>query len=152
MNLASQREVAAKLMKVGVNRVWIDPERIEDVESAITRREINRLIKDGAITARPVKGVSRGRARILHEKRRRGKRRGHGSREGSKYARLPRKIRWIRNIRAIRKKLNELVEKKAITVSTRRKLYMQAKGGTFRNVNHLLQHIESSGLYRRKPR
>lgn len=152
MNVKSQREIAAKLMKVGYNRVWIDPEKAEDVANAITRKEIDKLIKDGVIKARPVKGVSRGRARLLHEKRKKSRRRGPGSREGSKNARFPQRERWVQNIRAMRRKLKELAESKAITTQTRRKLYMQAKGGVFKSVPHLLQHIESLGLYRRKPK
>lgn len=152
MNVKSQREIAARLMKVGYNRVWIDPEKIGDAANAITRREVGKLIKDGVIRARPVKGISRGRAKILHEKRKKSRRRGPGSRKGSKNARSPRKRRWIQNIRAIRRKLKELVESKAITSQTRRKLYMQAKGGAFRSVPHLMKHIESLGLFRRKTR
>ncbi|RLI05081.1 50S ribosomal protein L19e [Candidatus Bathyarchaeota archaeon] len=152
MSLKSQRAIAAKILKCGKNRVWIDPERIEDVETAITRKEIERLIKDGVIKARPVKGISRGRVRVLRKKRKKGRRRGVGSREGAKYARLPRKRRWIQTIRAIRKKLRELVESKSITNTTYRKLYRMAKGGVFRSTSHLLQYIESAKLYRRKPR
>ncbi len=152
MSAKGQREIAARLMKVGYNRVWIDPDKVEDVANAITRKEIKRLIKDGVIKTRSIKGVSRGRARILHEKRKKSRRRGPGSREGSKNARFPQRKRWIQNIRSMRRKLRELVESKAITSQTRRKLYMQAKGGTFKSVPHLLKHIESLGLYRRKPK
>ncbi|RLG91075.1 MAG: 50S ribosomal protein L19e [Candidatus Hecatellales archaeon] len=152
MSLKSQRMIAAKILKVGKNRVWIDPERIDEVETAITRSEIERLIKDGVIKAKPVKGVSRGRARIKHKKRKMGRGRGPGSRKGAKYARLPRKRRWIQTIRAIRKKLKELVQTRAITTQTYRKLYRLAKGGVFRSKAHMLQYIESEGLYRRKPR
>jgi len=137
-------------MKTGANRVWMDPEKIEDIETVITRKEIRKLIKDGVIKPHPIKGVSRARARILHQKKKMGKRRGFGSREGANYARLPRKKRWIQKIRAIRKKLRELVETKAITITTRRKLYEMAKGGVFENVPQLLRYIQSAGLYRRK--
>jgi len=139
-------------MKVGRGRVWIDPERLDEVETAITRREIERLIKDGAIQSRPERGVSRARAKTLHEKRRLGKRRGHGTRKGAKGARMSGKRRWISTIRAIRKKLKELRQAKAITGTVHRKLYGMAKGGLFKNSSHLLQYIETSGLFRRKPR
>ena len=35
-NLTSQRRLASQILKVGRNRVWIDPARVEDVEGAIT--------------------------------------------------------------------------------------------------------------------
>ncbi|MGD2065814.1 MAG: 50S ribosomal protein L19e, partial [Candidatus Bathyarchaeota archaeon] len=46
MSLKSQRRLAAEIMKVGENRVWIDPERIDYVEAAITREEIKKLIHE----------------------------------------------------------------------------------------------------------
>lgn len=67
--LNSQRRIAAQLLKIGRNRVWIDPERIEDVEAAMTRDEIRKLLHEGAIKSLPQAGVSRGRARIIHLKK-----------------------------------------------------------------------------------
>jgi len=152
MGLRSQRQIAARILNVGYNRVWIDPEKIKAIETAITRREIGKLVNDGVIKARPEKGVSRSRAKVLHQKRRKGRRGSVGSREGAKYARMPRKKRWMMKIRALRKKLAELKEQKSVTVSTYRRLYILAKGGAFRNVSHLLQHVDAEGLYRRKVR
>ena len=37
MNLTTQKRLAASILKVGLNRVWIDPERLEDVSMAISR-------------------------------------------------------------------------------------------------------------------
>ena len=63
MNLSSQRRLAANILNIGVNRVWIDPDRTDDVEIAITRQEIRKLIHDGVIKSLPVNALSRGRAR-----------------------------------------------------------------------------------------
>jgi len=150
MGLRSQRELAAKIMKVGSGRVWIDPVKTELVEATITRKEVVKLIGDGVIKVHPVKGISKGRAKALHQKRKRGKRRGSGTKKGAKKARLPRKRRWIMAIRAIRKKLQDLKQKKAITNSTHRRLYRMAKGGVFKDSSHLTQYIEASSLFRRK--
>jgi len=152
MSLKTQRKIAARILGVGVNRIWVNPERIEDVEAAVTGKDIRRLIKDGVIDVRPIKGVSRGRARIRHLKRKTGRRRGLGSRKGGKFARLPRKRRWIQTIRALRRTLRELRDKRLITRQVYRKLYIMAKGGVFKSRNHLLQYIESAKLYRRKLR
>ncbi|MCX8176589.1 MAG: 50S ribosomal protein L19e, partial [Candidatus Bathyarchaeota archaeon] len=129
MSLKTQRKLAARILGVGVNRVWINPEKIEDVETAVTGKDIKRLIKDGIITLRPIKGVSRGRARARHLRRRMGRRRGLGSRKGGKFAKLPRKKRWIQTIRALRRTLKELRDKRLITSQAYRKLYIMAKGG-----------------------
>ena len=72
MSLSSQRRLAAEILKVGEGRVWIDSNRIEEVEIAITREEIRKLIHEGAIRSLPKKGVSRTRARVIHEKRKKG--------------------------------------------------------------------------------
>jgi len=148
--LKSQRRLAAEILGVGESRVWIDPEKFEDVSSAITRQEIEHFIKEGAIKAKPVKGVSRGRARIGHLKRKQGRRRGPGSREGAAKARTPKKRRWASTIRAIRKTLQQLRNSKSITPSTYRMLYTMAKGGVFRSRSQLLQHVKSSGLIVRR--
>jgi len=67
MNLTSQRRLASKILKIGATRVRFDSNRLFEIEQAITREEIRRLIKDGAIQTVPKKGVSRGRARVLHQ-------------------------------------------------------------------------------------
>ena len=58
MNLTTQKKLAAKILKVGVNRVWIDPEHMEEVSRAITRNSVKALINNGVIKAKPVKGIS----------------------------------------------------------------------------------------------
>lgn len=72
-DLKSQRRLAAQILKIGQNRVWIDPERIEDAEGAITRDEVRKLVHEGTIRSKPEKGVSRGRGRILHLKKKKGR-------------------------------------------------------------------------------
>ena len=56
MSLKSQRRLATKILKVGEGRVWIDPNRIDDVEAAITRTDIRRLIHEGVIQQVQKKG------------------------------------------------------------------------------------------------
>ena len=119
------------------------------MEAAITREEIKRLIDRGVIRAQPLKGQSRGRTRILKAKRRKGRRRGPGSRKGSKYAIVPRKRRWINRIRALRKRLRMLRDRRIITVSTYRMLYRKAKGGMFKSCADLERYIEEHELRRR---
>ena len=47
MNLTTQKRLAADILKVGVNRVWIDPENVEEVSRAITRERVKQLIDSG---------------------------------------------------------------------------------------------------------
>lgn len=149
MSLKSQRRIAASILNVGMNRVWIDPERREDVELAITRSEIRRLIHEGAIKAAPIKGESRWRARALKEKRRKGLMRGPGTRKGGRYATMSRKSRWMDKIRAIRKRLRLLRARRIITPTTYRELYLKAKGGEFKSISDMERYISQRGLRRK---
>lgn len=148
--MRSQRRLASEILKIGENRVWVDPERIEDVEMAITREEIRRLINEGAIKAKPKKGVSRSRARLLHKKRRTGRRRGPGSKGGKKTATVMPKDEWMKKVRPLRRRLKELRKHRAITRDIYRKLYGMIKGGVFEDLSHLEQYIEVNKLRRRR--
>ena len=149
MNLSSQRKLASAVLDCGVHRVWIDPERADEISMAITRAEIRKLIKDKAIKALPENKTSRGRARILAAKKKKGRRVGPGSKSGKKYAIVTRKTRWMNRIRAQRKKLVKLRENRVISVSTYRSLYRKAKGGEFRSVAELERYVNDNNLRRR---
>lgn len=149
MNLKNQRRLAAAVLSVGVNRVWIDPEGAEDVEAAITRQEIRKLINEGVIKALPEQKVSRGRTRERMAQKKAKRRRGPGRRKGAKYSVVSRKARWMSRIRAQRKRLRSLRERRVITVNTYRSLYMKAKGGEFRSIAELERYITENNLRRR---
>ncbi|MHC1584652.1 MAG: 50S ribosomal protein L19e [Candidatus Syntropharchaeia archaeon] len=140
-DLSNQRRLAADILGVGIKRVWLNPELVEEIAAALTREDIRGLIESGAIKRKQKKGVSRGRARMLAKKRAKGHRKGHGSRKGTKKARFPKKRAWIIKIRALRRKLRELRDSGEIDASTYRKLYNKAKGGEFRDVAHLESYI-----------
>ena len=150
MDVKVQRRLAAKILKVGVNRVKIDPDSLSDVALAITREDVRRHIDDGNIRKRKVKSISRGRARALHAKKRRGQRMGIGSRKGPKYSRLPKKRQWINRVRAQRKFLRQLRDEGYIDTNTYRTLYLQSKGGLFRNVRYLRNYIAERGLAKKR--
>ena len=150
MSLRSQRRIAAQILKVGTNRVWIDPERLEDVQVAITREEIRKLIHEGAIKSAPKKGVSRVRARILHEKKKKGLRRGPGRRSGSARAEISKKKAWMSRIRALRKKLREWKANRVITESSYRRLYSVAGSGTFASIGDMERYAKTHGLWRKR--
>ena len=149
MNLTSQRKLAATVLDCGVHRVWIDPESADEVSMAITRAEIRKLIKDNVIKALPKNSPSKGRARTLAEKKKKGRRVGAGSKKGKKYSIVSKKTRWMNRIRAQRKQLVNLRDRRVINVSTYRSLYRKAKGGEFRSVAELERYINDNNLRRR---
>lgn len=150
MSLRSQRRLAAELLKVGSNRVWIDPDRIQDIEIAITREEIRKLIHEGAIKPSPKKGVSRARARVLHEKKVKGLRRGPGTRKGSSRAKISKKQAWMTKIRALRRKLREWKTNRLIAEQGYRRLYIAASSGTFDSIADMKRYAETHGFWRKR--
>jgi large subunit ribosomal protein L19e len=149
-NLSSQRRLAAQILKVGQNRVWIDPERMDDVEAAITREEVKKLIHERAIVSLPEKGVSRSRAKVVRRKKRVGRRKGAGSRTGAGHAKISKKEAWMSKIRSLRKKLRELKASRVITESTYRKVYMIAGSGKFESVADLERYLKANDLWRKR--
>jgi len=148
--LSSQRRLAAQILKVGQNRVWIDPERVDDVEAAITREEVKKLIHEKVIVSLPEKGVSRSRAKVVRGKKRVGRRKGAGSRTGSPSAKVSKKEAWMSKIRSLRKKLRELKASRIITESTYRKVYMIAGSGKFESVADLERYLKANDLWRKR--
>ena len=149
MNLSIQRALAARILKVGKERVWIDPEREDDVSIAITREDIRNLIHEKVIKVKYDKGISRARVRRMKEKKKFGKRRGTGSKKGKKNAIISKKRRWILKIRPQRKFLRRLRAKRIITSKNYRKLYRWASAGIFRSVSQLEHHINEKKMKRR---
>ncbi|MEM2582842.1 MAG: 50S ribosomal protein L19e [Candidatus Thermoplasmatota archaeon] len=146
MNLRYQRRIAADLLKCGENRVWMDPEKIEEIKKAVTRRDIENLINMGLIKKKMEEGISRGRTRKRILQKKKGRRKGHGSRKGKAGARLSSKERWIKTIRPIRAYLRELRDKGIINEKTYRLYYRRAKGGQFKNKAHLKLHLQMEGI------
>ena len=146
MKLNTQRRLAADILGVGVNRVWIDPARIADVSAAISREDVKRLIRQGTIKARPELGISRGRFRRRALKRKSGRRRGVGSRKGTRKARQPKKASWIQIVRPLRARLRELRREGVIDQREYRRLYRMVKGGAFKSKAHLETHLRERGL------
>ena len=149
-NLSSQRRLAAQILKVGQNRVWINPERMDDVEAAITREEVKKLIHEKIIASLPEKGISRSRAKAVREKKRVGRRKGAGSRTGSRHAKMSKKEAWMSKIRSLRKRLRELKARRVITETSYSKLYRVAGSGKFESVAELERYLKARDLWRKR--
>lgn len=149
-DLKSQRRLASKILKIGQNRVWIDPEKTDDAEAAITREEIRKLIHENVIKMLPEKGVSRSRARVLHAKKKKGRRSGIGSTTGAAHAKVSKKEAWMLRIRALRKRLRKVRASKTITEGNYRKLYKMASSGRFESVGDLERYLKSHDMWRKR--
>lgn len=149
MNLTPQKRIAAKILGVGVKRVWIDPDIEEDLSLALTREDVRKLISDRVIRKKNVKGVSKGRTRLIKIQKRRGQRRGHGKRKGRTGARQPSKMNWINKVRSQRRYLRGLRDNQLISPAQYRKLYVKVKGNSYRSVTHLRNAIEDLGIIKK---
>ena len=149
MDLRLQRRLAAEVLDCGENRIWMDPTALDEIANAATKDDIGKLIEEGLIKRKPVKGISRARINYKRMQKKKGRRRGHGSRKGKKGARMPSKRLWILRIRALRRRLKYLRDAEIIDRRTYRVLYRRAKGGEFRNVAHLNAYLEAQGLLKR---
>jgi len=143
-DLSTQKRMAADVLGVGETRVWIDPDRIGDVQDAITKQDIRNLVESGVIDKHDKQGVSRGRARERDEQRKKGRQQGHGSRKGTQGARSSDKQEWTDKIRALRTELKRMRDEDELTSSQYRELYDMASGGFFRNTKHMKLYIEKN--------
>lgn len=146
MKLTTQKRLAGQVMKVGTSRVWIDPEFQDEVSLAITKDDIRRLVDEGAIQRKQKIGVSRGRARHVMRQKRKGQRKGPGTKKGKATAKLSKKERWMHKIRPMRRELQRLRDEEKISRKIYRELYLKAKGNAFRNTAHLKTYISEQKL------
>ncbi|WP_411024693.1 50S ribosomal protein L19e, partial [Salmonella sp. s55962] len=102
------------MLNCGRNKIWLDPNEINEIANANSRQNIRKLIKDGLIIKKPVAVHSRARVRKNMIARRKGRHSGYGKRKGTANARMPQKIIWIRRMRVLRRLLKKYREAKKI--------------------------------------
>jgi large subunit ribosomal protein L19e len=136
--LSLQKRLAADILKVGISKVWLDPDHREDIKNAITRADIKKLIEKGYIKKR------KGKVPYPYDSKR--KKQNPGSRKGKKGSRMDPKRKWINTIRPIRKMLNDLKKEGKISKEVYKKAYRLAKAGTFRSRSHLKLYLQQKGV------
>lgn len=114
MNLRSKKQLVARTMNVGLDRIMLNESRLDEIKEALTRQDIKDLIKNGAIKIKDAKG----RKKI---KKRKTKRRG-GSRKKSVGSRKRDYINLVRKLRDTIKKL-----KKAGTIDQKQYIDLRKK-------------------------
>lgn len=125
--LRMQRRLAAEVLRVGKNKVLFSPLRLKEIEEALTRTDMEELIKDNAISVKKEKETF--------------------ERKRSKKNRLikkkikTRKRDYINRIRKLRKYIKYLKENKLVTIEEYYTLRKLSKAGQFKNLRHMKEYI-----------
>ncbi len=144
MKLEKAKVLAAQIMKTGVTKIYLDPTKSAKIKEAMTKDDVRGLIAERVVKKRQDNYQSKGKARILKEKKQKGRKRGKGKRKGSKKTRTEKKKTWISKVRAQRRTLKELKTSNPSAVKEKgySNIYRKIKGNYFKGKKYLKEYIE----------
>jgi len=142
VNLRQQRRLAASILGVGKGRVWMDPNEVNEIALANSRKAVRKLIKDNFIFKKKIAMHSRQRARLRKEERRLGRHTGLGKRRGCSDGRMPKKVLWIRRQRTLRRLLKKYREAKKFDKHLYHQLYLDCKAARYNSKRNLADAVE----------
>jgi large subunit ribosomal protein L19e len=142
VNLRLQRRLASSILGAGRGRVWMDPNEVNEIALANSRKAVQKLIKDNFIIRKKINMHSRQRARLRKEERRKGRHTGLGKRHGTSEARMPTKLVWMRRLRTLRRLLKKYRESKKIDRHLYHQLYLACKANQYKSKKNLADAVE----------
>ncbi|MCX8163227.1 MAG: 50S ribosomal protein L19e [Candidatus Micrarchaeota archaeon] len=132
------KRLAASILKVGISRVWLDPNNQKRFEEVLTREDVKKLIQEGLIKKLPP---------TPRRKIQKTKSSGYGSRKGTRKTRMKQKQMWMAKVRAQRKLLKKLLKEGKLQKSPMiKKVYRKIKANQFRSKKILLNYLKENNL------
>lgn len=102
---------------------------------------MRKLIKDGVIIRKPIAIRSRFRWRKRQAALQKGRHKGIGKRLGTRNARNPSQLQWLRRQRILRRLLKKYRAQGKIDKHLYRELYLKSKGNVYRSKRNLMEAI-----------
>ena len=130
MNLGKKKNLAAKTLGVGKERIVFLKPRLDEIKEAITRQDIKDLKKEGAIVVKTVKG----RKKINKKKKKKGT--GKIKKKINK-----RKKEYVILTRKLRKYVAELKKIKKLNSEEVKEIRKKIRNKFFKSKAHLKKYI-----------
>ncbi len=130
MNLRNKRELAAKVLSVGKNRLYFASDSLPEIKEAITRQDIMDLFNAGAIQIKEING----RKKI--EKRKHRRRTGRVKKKVNN-----RKQEYVIITRKLRKHLKHMIKTNAIDIETYRNTRKQIRARKFKSKRNMVETL-----------
>ncbi len=139
MNLSKKKELAARTLKVGKERIIFIPSRSKEIKEAITKQDIRDLKIDGAIQIKEING----RKKILRKKKKRSP--GNIRKKVNK-----RKQNYVIMTRKLRGHVKRVKEQEKISKDEVKDIRNKIRNKIFKSKAHLKEYIKSIGGKKKK--
>lgn len=130
MNLSKKKELAARTLKVGKERIMFVSGRLDEIKEAITKQDIRDLQKEGAII---IKGI-KGRKKNLKKKTRRST--GNIRKKVKK-----RKQEYVKTTRKLRSFVAEMKKQGKLSKEDVKEIRKKIRNRLFKSKAHLRDYI-----------